>query len=165
MTLPISRNTSYSVGVNVAPADLNDLQDCIIANKHPSFELPIAAADFQAEAGGGASLANGKWTFASVSVITAPVRVRAGERITQVQLEYNRGGAGNITLALMRNTGGAVPVVVATTTISAGTGVTTVQFGAAPNYTVAAGEQIYLRVTCDNAAHTIYRAATFVDKL
>lgn len=49
MTLPVSRNNTYSDASPVRSADLNDLQDCIIAGKHGAITLSLGAAAFQCE--------------------------------------------------------------------------------------------------------------------
>ena len=125
-------------------------------------EMPVAAAGFVAEAGGGASLGDGQWSFSAVSVIAASIPLRVGDRIKNITLEYNRGGAGNVTMTLCRKSGGT-KTVVSTETINTGTGVTTKAFTTPPNYTIATGEEMYVRVQCDNAAHAIHRLAVYYD--
>lgn len=47
MTLPLSRNRTYSPGDPIRSSDLNDIQDQIIGAKHGELELMIAAAAAQ----------------------------------------------------------------------------------------------------------------------
>jgi hypothetical protein len=164
MALPTTRDLTLSPSDPVPSALLNTLQDQIIGGKHPTFETPIAACDFALEAGGTASLNNGQWTFGAVSVIDAACRVRAGEKIVQAVVECNRGGAGTIIVSLVRRANGSgVPVTVATTTISTGTGLVLATL--TPNYQVAPGEQVYLRVEINNAANIVVRGALFTNVL
>ena len=133
------------------------------AYKHGARELPISAAGMQLEAGGTASLGDGVWTFGAVSVIAADIPLHVNKRITNVTLGYNRGGAGTITMTLCRKTG-TTKTVVSTETINTGTGVTTKAFTTPPNYTIATGEQLYVRIQCDNVAHALYNLAVAYDE-
>ena len=46
MALPDSRNTTYTAGLPVKAADLNDLQDAVIGRKHGELELWVPASAF-----------------------------------------------------------------------------------------------------------------------
>lgn len=166
MGLPTSRNRTYTPGSQIFSADLNDLQDNIVnltAGKHPLYEYPIAGADFALESGGAGGLGDGGWSFTSASTIEANVPCRVGERLTNISLVYDRGGSGTITMTLCKRTSASTKTVLATQAFSAGTGVTTGSFAAAPNYTLQTGEQLYLRVTVTAAANIVWHASALVD--
>ena len=46
MSLPETRNTTYTAGLPVKSADLNDLQDAIVARQHGAIELWVPASAF-----------------------------------------------------------------------------------------------------------------------
>jgi hypothetical protein len=164
MALPTTRDITLSPDDPVPSALLNTLQDQIIGGKHPIFEIPIAACDFAPEAGSSASLGNGQWTFGAVSVVAAACRVRAGAKIVQAVVEVNRGGAGTIIFSLLRRANGSgVAVAIGTVSLTTGTGLATMSLSA--NYQVLPGEQVYLRVEVNNAAHIVVRAALFISVL
>ncbi len=129
---------------------------------HGLDEYPIPAAGFVVETGGTASLIDGQWTFGAVSVLAADVRIPAGRRVENVSLSYDRGGAGNVTMTLCKRVGG-VKTTIATKAFSSGTGATTGTFDAAVDYEIAAGEALYLRVQCDNAANVVESAVVSFD--
>jgi hypothetical protein len=180
--VPYRRAHTHVAGVSrVYSADLNDTQDALKALwalltgqaqslwevrpapwPHTADEHPLAAAAFSVEAGGTASLIDGQWTFGAVSLITAPIRIPAGRRIANVTLTYNRGGAGNVTMTLCKRVGGT-KTTIATKAFSSGTGMTSGTFDVAPDYTIAAGEALYLRVQCDNAANVVESAIVGFD--
>lgn len=159
MALPFSRNITLSPSDPVPSSLLNDLQDSIVGSKHANHEIPIAACDFTPESGSSANLgSNGQWSFSAVSTLVAPCRVRAQERINSILFEYNRGGAGTIVVSLVKRIAGSgVVTVVSTASITTGTGLATTTI--TPNYQVAAGEQVYMRVEVNNAANIFVRAA------
>lgn len=50
MTLPASRNTTYSAGSSILSNDLNAVQDCIIGRKHGPITITIHGSRFSASA-------------------------------------------------------------------------------------------------------------------
>lgn len=166
MALPTTRDITLSPLDPVPSSLLNTLQDQIIGGKHPIFENVIAACEFLPEAGSAANLGNGVWTFGAVSVLQAPCRVRAQEKIVQAVVEVNRGGAGSIIVSLnKRITGSAVVSTIITTTINTGTGLVLATLSPAGGYQAAAGEQLFLRVEVNNAANVVYRGGVFASVL
>lgn len=167
MSLPASRNTTYSPSDPVKSADLNAIQDQIVGAKHPALSIALGAAAFLPKAGGNASLGDGQWTFGAVSTLqgSASARIPVGTRITTIEWFYNRGGAGNITVNLRKRNlrTGAAAADIATNTDN--TGAALEAFLMTVNYTVEADYEVWLEVTCDNAAHVFEGAIVSTDRL
>lgn len=121
MALPLSRNTTYVLGVSqVKAADLNALQDAVIGGQRGSLPLVIPAASFT-KLTGAATLSGGVWTGVGIFLVSLPFFV--GTTIEQIKWAYNRGGGGTMTMTLGQNN----PIVPTSTgpfapAISAGTG-------------------------------------------
>lgn len=162
MALPDTREATLIPGGPIPAVVLNALQDAVIGGKHRYSNYTIPACDWRVESGGNASLGLNEWTINALTVLSAPIAIRVGQRIDEVTYQYNRGGAGTITITLVKKTG-AVSTVLATSTINTGTGITTTTI--MPNYTMEAGYQLYIRAQCDNAAHRINNARYWLDKL
>lgn len=130
MSLPVSRNTTYVAGASqVKAADLNDLQDAIINNRHGSVPLCLHASAFQ-KVTGAATLTAGNWV--GVGTFVAWLPFDPNTLIDSIEWGYNRGGAGTLTLTLaemlvLTNT----PSSWSPAAIAAGTGYTTSTYTAA----------------------------------
>jgi len=90
MTLPTSRNTTYTPASQIKANDLNSIQDAIIGAKHPSLTIQIAGVSFQPQGGTGVSYdCSGTvagLTMANVVRAYAPVNLPVGTRITAARL-------------------------------------------------------------------------------
>lgn len=171
MALPETRNKTFADGVTpVDAATLNDLQDCIIAQKHATRSIPIPACAFQKISGTG-TLGAGQW--AGVCEIAAPLEIPAGETIESIAFSYNRGGAGNVVLKLgVRNliTGAAAVV---TTLVTDATGAawevdtwdTAELLGAGVDTTPDDGVAYWIQMAGDNAANILGGAVLKTKKL
>ena len=167
MALPTSRNTTYGASSPILSADLNALQDQIVGVKHPATPRVLGASSFLVKQGT-ATLGAGQWTFGAVTDLVKSLAdlVVVGDRLTTVQFCYNRGGAGAIVLSLkQRNivTGAAEALVVAATTINAGTGWTTTTI--TYNYTIPANTAVHLEINANNVANIFGGAVINNDRL
>ena len=116
MALPTGRNTTYSAGVQIESADMNDIQDSIIAQGHGEVTLPIPAA------AGQASIAAGEWQFtpalpavvatwwegtsigAANVTVHFPLPLIVGDRILAVRaFIQDTAGVHKLTLRLSEN--------------------------------------------------------------
>lgn len=105
MALPISRNRTYSVGSAVVAADLNDLQDQIIALRavRPR-KLPLWLGRV---AGGLTGTFNDDQSFThtgGAGTLRVPMLLRAGERIQSLRARVDPAATGTVSLILIRFT-------------------------------------------------------------
>jgi len=103
MTLPISRNTTYAPGSQVRSADLNAIQDQIVAltQPHRRHIPPCSGAN---SIGSGIFGNAGAWqSAAGTDLLTVPLMVNEGERITRVDVRLNPNGATAMTCTLRRH--------------------------------------------------------------
>jgi len=148
MSLPTSRNRTYAATSPIRSADLNDMQDCIVAYKHGSLQLPLSAAAFQPNA-----LANGDYAAGTVPLLTtattrwlfthtttsgqrglgASVPLPAGTRITSVKFLYTRGG-GTLVFEVFKALAG-VASSLGSASDNSSSGVTTITISGI-NYTI-----------------------------
>ncbi len=93
MALPLSRNTTYSPGSQVKSADLNDIQDQIIAGSHGERRIALGAGDWDpgwvtnmslvslAAAGGGGNAVVARTGSTAAFAARWRVPAKAGDRI------------------------------------------------------------------------------------
>lgn len=169
MTLPTSRDATFTASSPVLSTVLNNVQDQIIGMKHPTRPLNFGAAAWQAKSGGGGALGAGQWSFSSTTELVCDLSgsIPEGDRLITVTWSYNRGGAGNVRLRLkerdLTTPGAAEASVVAETVVASGTGLTTNPI--TYNYTFKAGFAVWLEVQCDNAANVFLGAHLTHDRL
>lgn len=103
MTLPASRNTTYSAGSPILSNDLNALQDCIIGRKHGAITVAIHGTRLHAVTG--SNQTNQQRTSAGVSQTggTLPgwcvgVELPIGTRILAVRAYFRDSATGTTTL-------------------------------------------------------------------
>lgn len=162
MALPDSRNTTYAAGDPVKAADLNDFQDNIVGDKHPTRTLHLGAADFTLKGSSGATLADGQWTFTALATIVCGLgkSIPEGHVITSITWRYNRGGSGTVTrrLRVREMATPAAAADVAGFPVADNTGAAHENNTDTPNYTVAANTGPWLEVTGDAAANVFVGA-------
>jgi hypothetical protein len=104
MSLPLTRNTTYSAGSQVKSADLNDLQDMIIGKKHGSISRVYPASLGIGDGTAGLTYDNGyigggigHWTNvnapATHGIVDFPIDLVVGEIITAITIYLHTGGA------------------------------------------------------------------------
>ncbi len=87
--LPYSRNRTYGPGTPVASVDLNDLQDCVVDDKHPELEIGLSAAAYTPNTGAGPALTDNTYWSGAVNIkYNAPLLVPVGKRITTFRQYY-----------------------------------------------------------------------------
>lgn len=163
--LPTSRSYTFADNDDIPAGFLNEAQDQFVGAKHPLLEVPVSACDWQLESGGSASLGSGIWTFAAASNISAPIRAPVGTRIVNASIDCDRGGSGAITFYLLERIGAAAASIVASVSITTGTGRVVVPFAAPANKLMAAGAQYFLRAATNHAANVIYCGKYSIDRL
>lgn len=156
--LPTSRNTDYTPASPVKSADLNDLQDQIIAlwsGKHGDVVGTISAAapGIEAATTGAAVQTPVRWTFTSSGAIHYPLPLRQGDRLKSITFARKGDGAADIGLAdVIKTTAAGVDTVLETISVNnpaAAWADTTIDVD--PDYTLAAGDTITLRITATAA--------------
>jgi hypothetical protein len=146
MTLPLSRNTTYTAGAQVKSTDLNDLQDAVINGRHGLITIRIPASlgtpqsnavAWSFDAGGVAGTPFPQWTV--------PIPVVQGDRIVAVRARMQDSATGPTKLSLITTksvdtteTGFGGSAV-----LSAGTGAWQTLTKSAVNETVVAGTSYY----------------------
>src|SRR5574343_695720 len=116
MALPLSRNTNYAAASQIKSADLNDIQDCLIGDKHGSRVLNIDAAMAMGVSSnwGYTSLNLGlaydpQW-YHSVAVadeeLIIPVPLGIGDRISAVTCYLFAGASGILKAQLYKGAAG-----------------------------------------------------------
>lgn len=96
MTLPASRNTTYTSGSPVKSADLNAIQDAIIGQKHGDVVMTIHPSLFTITTGG-AYNANGYVATSASGTMRCAVPMLEGSRIKEVVFSRYGDGAADIT--------------------------------------------------------------------
>lgn len=130
--------------------------------KHGSRQMNISSLAFRVLTGTPTvSGANG--TITGVCTLAAEIPLPALKRILSMAWGLDRGGAGTITLDLMRSASLAAGAAINTTTVNSGTGVT-VTASTAINESVSSLNQYWLRVTMDNAANVFHYAGVLFDE-
>jgi hypothetical protein len=114
MSLPSSRNTTYTAGSPINSVDLNDIQDCIVGKKHGAQEINISPLSF---------VGDGNWTVAGAVFFSdggyinstgaghcaVPIPIEEGQRITSmVFARYGDGAADFTSVQVFRLTKGGV---------------------------------------------------------
>lgn len=116
MALPTTRNKTYALGDPVRAADLNDLQDSVIAihsGRRGARWRPLSLYSGRVVTGGpGVFNADGSYT---TSVATEALRVTVpleeGERIIGLRARVDPAASGTVALSLIRVTDGAQAAV------------------------------------------------------
>lgn len=171
MALPTSRNRTYAPGVDIASADLNALQDCIIARKHGSLSFPIDPGAFHIV--GQTSTTHirplgGPWAMSGHAVpmdLGYWLPIPVGTRLNAVTWYYNRGGAGTLTLRVLKanQPAGLTGTTLLTSTINSGTGFTSTTV--APAYALETDHTLVLWARADNTAQSFGGAIVTLDKI
>lgn len=160
MPLPSSRDTNYAVGADIKSADLNTIQDCIIAGKHGALVKVLDAADFEPGAVGTATLTQGTgggWEYsAGTPAVYAGLSLVEGDRIDAVDVYGYEDGSSSYTAKLyIRDlTDGSMTQIGGTKTSGTTGAWTTVGWTSADSgipKTVGVGESIVLEVTLSGA--------------
>ena len=165
MALPTSRNTSYTASAPVKSADLNDLQDAIVAAWHGDVSLWLPAPLWQVETGGSGGHVDGTYTFGGATTIVCPLVLPVGTFIDAIDWHYNRNSAGTVTTSLRRRnivTGAAAADVGAANADS--TGAALEVFNQDPNHTIETDYAYWLRVNCSNVANVFWGARLAIRK-
>lgn len=128
MSLPQSRNTTYSTLTVIKAADLNDIQDQIVALWQPTLIYPAwivgssASSPAWSDAGYGAAAASTDNTGVA-ELRTYFVGLRDGMRILRVRFRCSEGNAtSNIRCGIYKHTGTGSPTLVGSTADSSGVG-------------------------------------------
>lgn len=164
MSLPDSRNTTYTTVDPVRSNDLNDIQDCIIGAKHPDLEIAYHASDFQPDGATAALDQNGYWLPSGVGFQYAPIKLPVGTRILAAIFYYNVGGAGACTPKIRRLqlSTGTISDVVAGVRDTTGAAIETQTLAA--NHTVVTGYAYFLEMKHENAANKHYGVILTYDR-
>lgn len=167
--LPGSRNTTYGADAPVKSADLNDIQDCIIGNKHPELEICLFATDFSAEGLGTRNVNQAGYVTMTVGGgndrLFAPVRVPVGKRITTCEVFYDGAADGATLTPKLRkqilSTAAQADVVAGAA--DTGNGVESQVLTA--NHTVLAGNAYFVEVLVNSGVHRVHGAKVKFDAL
>ena len=98
--LPRSRNTTYAPGVDIKSADLNDLQDAVIAGKHgarrlmipPSTMRPLSGAEY---------ISTHRWRgVGTASIVNADLPLSLGDHLRGITV-HGRTTGGRMSMRLI----------------------------------------------------------------
>jgi hypothetical protein len=157
MSLPFSRNTTYTPASPIKSVDLNDIQDCIIDGKHGDVWRSASLPAFKQNAGDTLVNTDGYLQPAAsvLNRVFAAMPVFPGEEVVEVVARIDRGGAGAVQVKVTAwdGTGAGLEDVIATLNGS-GTGFATLTSGAV-SYTVAAHGSVYVWAEMNNIANKI----------
>jgi len=170
MTLPTSRNTTYTAASKVKSVDLNDLQDMFTGDKHIERPHVLPAAAFQVKSGT-AALGDGQWTFSATTVLVCPISniIPVGHRLETVSWYYNRAGAGTITRRVRKRElsapGAAADLAGPGYPVADNSGAAWETAADILNLAAADLEGAWLEIQFDNAGHIFGGARLTFDKL
>ncbi len=97
MSLPLTRETTYAAGAPVKAADLNALQDAVVAGAHGDLTMTVNA--YALARSGSVSMAgsgDAQWAGAG-SVLWAPP-LHTGDRVVQLKLRVYGDGVADFTV-------------------------------------------------------------------
>lgn len=99
MSLPLTRETTYSAGAPVKAADLNAFQDAVIAGAHG--EVKLRANAYALERSGSVTMSGAAYaSWGGIgSVFWAPA-MRVGDRLTQLSLRVYGDGSADFTVGV-----------------------------------------------------------------
>lgn len=145
MALPLSRSTTYANGTPVEAADLNDLQDAIVAGEHGEKVLALPGILAISEAGSPTSDWYG-WTFGATSQgVALPIAVHSGDRLTSASVWVNEGSGNPLTASLWRVSTTGSTTFIASASSGGGGGNEEIVIDPGP-YTALVNQQIVLRI-------------------
>jgi hypothetical protein len=136
MALPVSRNRTYSVGSPVVAADLNDVQDQIIAHdlslarheagKRSSVRRKLPMSMGRCTGGGpGTFFADGSFTTSTAAdIFLVALPLVTGERLLEVRARVDPAATGIVTATVFRATDGSTSSLAAG--VSAGGAIQTI---------------------------------------
>lgn len=164
MSLPSSRNTSYSASSPIKSADLNDVQDCIVAGKHGIKYLSIPAALARWDSGWAFAGSGNRVESSGSASLYLPVPAFVGDTLGDLVVYYYGNSAADIDnidlysvaplpsgTATSRNTSGSWSISAPTSTPAAAViGI--------DNYTLLSGENAFIRVVVNAAGIRILGA-------
>lgn len=105
MSLPTSRNTTYVAGVSqVKAADLNDVQDTIIAGGHGDMikAVPFAAWVFNGDGDGTYSVSQGALSLTSATSFFLGPQFDVGDRIKSMSVMLLGDGSADVTFTVYK---------------------------------------------------------------
>lgn len=150
-------------------ADLNAIQDCIIAGKHGDVVTVVSAIEgMDIGASGTFTDSPVYWKSGTApDALTIPLPLKVGDRLKQIVYKHWSGGAGSKTFSVYKQTAaGAFTLIGATwdTTLDPADGsvVSTTQNGT--DYTVAAGEKLFVRYVSSNVDDRFYQMEVTWDR-
>lgn len=171
MTLPLTRNTTYTPASPVKSADLNDIQDAIIGGKHGALEMVLGAAGWQPDIGvsGGMILVGGVYAYQcnAFGVFHREIPVVVGMKLREVRFSMLGNNIADVTAInvykltaanVMTSIGTIAaiinePAVWATKTIDVN-----------PDYTFLTGESCLLSLAISASAIHLGRVSAFYEK-
>ncbi|HWU86213.1 MAG TPA: hypothetical protein VN253_03015 [Kofleriaceae bacterium] len=174
MALPLSRNRDYGSGTPVASADLDDLQDMIIAGKYGAIDIPIDGAAFTVRGPNFAATMpafGDHWTFVGCTppndTLVASLRLPVGVKINTVKWHINKNSqaSGMVLTVRKRNESGGVYTNSNVDTVTAATnGASYIIVTRSPGYRIVAGDALHLIVSIGHANHQFSHAVLNVQK-
>jgi hypothetical protein len=166
MALPLSRNTTYALGIKILSADLNSIQDCIIGGKFGPTDIEIGGANFNLMNPNYAATVpsfGDDWQFTGVTPpndnIVTGIVLPIGTQVNSITWHFNKASqASALTMRLRKRNGTTntdIDVLADVTSGAAQTSVTqsAATFSGVPNYQVLPGDALQLRVTMGHASH------------
>lgn len=164
MSLPTSRNTSYTTDGPVKSVDLNDLQDCIVEGKHGlRYQCIPAIAGFHD--GNWSIGGNGnRFTSTAAGVLYLPIAAFVGDQIGDLVVYRFGNAAADITgidvyvveaatgTQTSINTGGA------TVTVTNPAASITATVVAVDDYVLDVAETAFVRIAVNAAGISIYNS-------
>ncbi len=104
MALPDSREETATPASPVSSNTINAIQDCIISGKHGEIEIAVGGYGWTPTPGSVAvtSISFGLWSNSAAAAWTYELKLPVGTLLTEVELAYDRAGAGTVNLTVFR---------------------------------------------------------------
>lgn len=169
--LPTARNTTYGAASQIKSADLNDIQDCIVGNKHPPLELLVPASKAVPDVNAnGTYNASCFWSaFAGAGLVHIPIEVPVGKRIVSVEQFYSINGTGNPLVPKFRRrqllTGAVTLDVVAGASDNTGAAAAIESQVLTANHVVVSGFEYFMEISVAAGNQRVHAVKVIFDAL
>ena len=162
--LPLKRNTNYTQGAEIKSADLNDIQDMIIAGKHGEIPLQLNSSNAAIVSGGMRPHGDGYLVDQGLATYHIPTLLGTRVKSVRVFCKDSPGARVRAQLAELDVTSGGI-LFRSGPMISNATGAN--QSFLLPNLTApptAVGRRLHVRVVAEANSQRIYGVTVFVER-
>jgi len=163
MALPISRNETYGVNSPVKSADLNDIQDNIIAGKHGAIDVMLHPTPSEVISGSATRNIN-HWLYSSGTVVIGhPIDLPVGTRVDAIKVYCEQSTDDQVSAEPFKtdvDTDVTADSIAASKLSGAGAGHKEIDFTSADSgipFTITAGKTYHLKISLLAGAATRYK--------